>query len=327
MNWNEHFAPGLHDTVNGQRAWLSGHFFYNNDLTSLLLDGLLPWASTLLGKGVAEQFFFIRYAENGPHLRLRLLGVPNRLVSEAVPYLEEKAAAYFVQNPSVSRKDAPPDWQPNDSVVWITYEPEIERYGGPVAIRLAEQHFQASSEAVGGAIAQVAWTYSRSLGVALQLHAAYSRYLLDTAVERADFWNTLAANWSAHMLSAQGRDAPIDQSVVLGLYEKFEQLFTRQKALLEPFFDNLWAMLATQPDFSETWYTAWLAHLRQHRYDLDALAQARQLIVPYPTNSLASDGRQYLLHSYIHMTNNRLGISTYDEGYLGYLMQRLLSGR
>lgn len=330
MNWSEHFASSLRQTPNGPRTWLSGHFFCATDPTPLLLNGLFSWVDTLREQGVIEQFFFIRYFEGGPHLRLRLLGQPDRLVAEAVPFLEKEAAAYFAQRPSERSPTAPPDWFPNDSVVWIAYEPETERYGGPVAIQWAERQFQASSEASRGAIASAEWTYSRSLGVGLQLHTAYSCYLLDTPAERANFWNAVAANWSAYPLltsnSAQGTNR-IDPQALIDLHTKFEQLFLKQKAVLEPFFDDLWAMLITQSDFDEPWYRAWLSGLRQHRLDLDALAQAGQLKVPTQLNPTASVGRQYLLHSYVHMTNNRLGISNYDEGYLGYLMQRLLIGR
>jgi thiopeptide-type bacteriocin biosynthesis protein len=325
MNWTQHFAPGLHETFDGQRAWLSGHFFHADDLTPLLLDGLLPWVHSLREQGVVERFFFIRYFERGSHLRLRLMGQPSRLVTEAVPFLEKNVADYFAHHVSERHPKAPSDWFPNDSLVWLNYEPETERYGGSAAIRWAERHFQASSEATTGAMALATWTYSRSLGVAIQLHAAYSRYLLDTPAERAEFWGTVATSWSAYAPLHQRGEMPAGEQELTRLYEKFEQLFTKQKTLLVPFFDDLWSMLATRPDFDEPWYIAWLDHLQAHRHELDALTQTGRVTVPYQPNQSASDGRQYLLHSYVHMTNNRLGISNFDEGYIGYLMQRLLA--
>lgn len=327
VNWASHFAPTRHQlpTTAQAAAWLSGHFYYAADLNTLLLDGLLPWVSTLQQQGLIDRFFFIRYGEGGPHLRLRLSGPPDRLAAEAAPFLAQQMAAYVAQHPSMRPANTPADWSPNDTVQWIAYEPETDRYGGAIAVRRAEMQFHASSTATGGAIASARWTYSRSLGVAIQLHAAYSLFLLDTPAERTAFWNRLTVGWSAHLLT--GQNVPVDPAALAALYAQFEVLYNRQQATLKPFFDNLWTMLMADDPFAEPWYRGWLTHLRQHRHDLDTLAGAGQLIVPGQANPSASAGRQYLLHSYVHMTNNRLGISNYDEGYLGYLMGQLLAGR
>ena len=329
MNWSDHFALNQHQRSKmGQTyAWLSGHFFYAGDLNLLLHDGLLFWVSMLQQRGVIDRFFFIRYAERGPHLRLRVCGPPSRLITEAVPFLEQQATDFLNRHPSVRPANAPADWLPNDTVQWIAYEPEIQRYGGPTAIQWAELEFQASSEAVAGAIASAHWTYHRSLGVAIQLQAAYSFYLLDTPAERAEFWAMFSAGWSAHLLTTPGSSSLVDGASMVNLFNQFGVLFNRQKTILGPYFDDLWAMLITGNEFDERWYMGWLDHLRQHRYALDTLAGAGQIIVPGQFKPSASTSRQYLLHSYVHMTNNRLGISNYDEGYLGYLMQQLLAGR
>ncbi|ADB40215.1 thiopeptide-type bacteriocin biosynthesis protein [Spirosoma linguale] len=325
MNWNEHFAANLHNTTLGPRTWLSGHIFYTDDLTHLIIDSLFCWAETLRKQEIIEGFFFIRYAENGPHLRLRLLGQPDKLLAEAVPFLEEKTKIYFIQRPSKKVITRLSEWYPNDSLVWIAYEPEIDRYGGPIAIRLAEKHFQASSETIGRGIASAELTYSHSVGLAIQLHAVYSFFMLDTIAERIDFWNTFTANWSMYMLKTQNLKNTSNYNMLLDTYNKYEAIFDKQKLALTPFFSNLWIMLNTQSDFQESWYMDWIEHMRQHRRDIDVLVQSGQMKTPYTTNPLSIAGRQYLLHSYIHMSNNRLGISNYDEGYIGYIMQKLLS--
>jgi thiopeptide-type bacteriocin biosynthesis protein len=83
---------------------------------------------------VVDGWFFIRYGDPDWHLRLRLHGAPNRL--------KELAG----ELPSVL---APLH---REQLLWKvqldTYEREVERYGGPEAILLAEQLFQVDSEAV-----------------------------------------------------------------------------------------------------------------------------------------------------------------------------------
>jgi thiopeptide-type bacteriocin biosynthesis protein len=100
----------------------------------LLLDAVAPLVKSTLSSGVADKWFFIRYGDPSWHLRLRFHGAPNRL--------KELAG----ELPSIL---APLH---REQLLWKvqldTYEREVERYGGPEAILLAEQLFQVDSEAV-----------------------------------------------------------------------------------------------------------------------------------------------------------------------------------
>src|SRR5439155_1901434 len=69
------------------------------------------------------------------HLRLRFHGEPRRLHAEVLPALQEAAAGLFDEGQS---------WRFQID----TYEREMERYGGPGGMLLAEQIFHADSEAV-----------------------------------------------------------------------------------------------------------------------------------------------------------------------------------
>ena len=77
-----------------------------------------------------EEWFFLRYADPDPHLRVRWC---DRGAGEVIDDLRSRLA------------DAgEPCWR----VVFDTYEREVERYGGARGIELAEQVFAADSEAV-----------------------------------------------------------------------------------------------------------------------------------------------------------------------------------
>ncbi|WNG26549.1 Lanthionine biosynthesis protein LanB [Cystobacter fuscus] len=100
----------------------------------LLTGPVASLVNTALGSGAADGWFFIRHGDPDWHLRLRFHGSPARMRELAgelsgalAPLLQEQLL-----------------WK----VQLDTYEREVERYGGPEAILLAEQLFQVDSEAV-----------------------------------------------------------------------------------------------------------------------------------------------------------------------------------
>ena len=101
----------------------------------VLSEELAPLASEAVASGAARRWFFIRYAESGWHLRVRFHGDPRMLRERVQPALDDMARRLV---------DAGIVWK----VQLDTYEREVERYGGPEAIELAEEIFHRDSEAV-----------------------------------------------------------------------------------------------------------------------------------------------------------------------------------
>jgi thiopeptide-type bacteriocin biosynthesis protein len=103
-------------------------------LDQVLRDVVGPAVETALRAGAADRWFFIRYGDPEWHLRLRFHGEPARLQAEVLPALQSAAAPLL-----------------EDGRVWRlqldTYEREVERYGGPEGVVLAERLFHADSEA------------------------------------------------------------------------------------------------------------------------------------------------------------------------------------
>jgi thiopeptide-type bacteriocin biosynthesis protein len=101
----------------------------------VLRDVVRPVVERVLPAGAADGWFFVRYGDPDWHLRLRFHGHPARLGGEVLPALQAAAAPLL-----------------HDGRLWRlqldTYEREVERYGGPAGIVLAERLFQADSEAV-----------------------------------------------------------------------------------------------------------------------------------------------------------------------------------
>lgn len=82
-----------------------------------------------------DRWFFIRYNEGGNHLRIRFQGDPGVLTTQLQPKLHARLETLVTEGFA---------WK----VQLDTYEREVERYGGPAGIELAEACFGHDSQAV-----------------------------------------------------------------------------------------------------------------------------------------------------------------------------------
>jgi len=163
--------------------WISLHAFHR-DGTDLLLgtavDGLVRELD-----GRLDRFFFLRYWEGGPHLRLRLLprvpGDATTIEKRATAVLREHLAAHPTTAPwdregyaLLAREFAGREGmdaydkrlRPDDHVEAVAYRPEYATFGGPEAIAAVERHFTDSSR-IALAILRGEHDHRRRLGHAL----------------------------------------------------------------------------------------------------------------------------------------------------------------
>jgi lantibiotic biosynthesis protein len=110
---------------------------YTGTATSdhVLSDSVAPLAQNLLESGAADRWFFIRYTDPDHHLRIRFHGDPQRLQNEVLPAIHAVLHP-LLKNGQIRR------------IQFDTYEREVERYGGPQGIAIAEQIFQIDSDSV-----------------------------------------------------------------------------------------------------------------------------------------------------------------------------------
>jgi thiopeptide-type bacteriocin biosynthesis protein len=101
-----------------------------DDLLSVPIGEMAGWARA---SGTCQRWFFVRYADPQPHIRLRFQGAPATLSGSLFPRL-------LVWAQDLVRTDVCLRFAID------TYEPEIERYGGIEAIDLAEELFALDSE-------------------------------------------------------------------------------------------------------------------------------------------------------------------------------------
>jgi lantibiotic biosynthesis protein len=98
---------------------------------SLLREAIGPVARELIALGATDQWFFMRYSDPRSHLRVRFHGDPGALrepIQELAARALESGVAHDAQ--------------------LGTYRREIERYGGPEGILIAERLFHADSDTV-----------------------------------------------------------------------------------------------------------------------------------------------------------------------------------
>ncbi len=120
----------------------------------------------------AHRWFFIHYADTGPHLRVRLQGEDNDLkplVDEIVAIAGHHGAA---------------------SVVGLVYQRELERYGGAAAITAAERVFHRSARLAHRLLAENHGRRGRLFG--------YGAMLAVAAFETAGFASVTAAQHYAN---------------------------------------------------------------------------------------------------------------------------------
>jgi thiopeptide-type bacteriocin biosynthesis protein len=105
------------------------------DEDELLAGPVREQAEAAVRDGLASGWFFLRYGDPGPQLRLRFRGEPERLTGGLLPRLFEWAGGLVAAGGC-------------DRFAVDTYEREVERYGGPEGMAAAEELFCADSRCV-----------------------------------------------------------------------------------------------------------------------------------------------------------------------------------
>ncbi len=310
--------------------WLSVYLFYNEPWETFLEKAIYPYISTLKQTGIAEQYFFIRYYEKGPHIRLRIKGDPEIIKSMVRPNLEEYFLQYYDSRPSF-RVDPPgTNWNPNNTIVFSKYRPEINRFGGINGMELAEKHFHASSELVLKLIKSFGnqWNYEEALGAAIQIQLIMIAALGFDRANARMFFRAYFQNWSQFFSADEERKSEISDPSV-----SFERAYKIQKSSINPIVQNLWLGLENKSLFDSAILNDWFQFNTELKTQYDKVYKNLEL-KKQPDNTFlwpahfSPNQKNALLwpifSDLLHLTNNRLGVLNQDEGYLGYLLMRAL---
>jgi len=316
--------------------WLAAYIYTAEPWEPLLKDAVEPLVDEIMEKSWAERFFFIRYWEKGPHIRLRFFGDPERLEGSVKPLIDQRINDYLARNPSkrFDQDDPRPELYPNDTVQYIDYEPETERYGGPVGITIGERQFEASSRAVLSAIDEPdAWGYEKGLGIAIQMHFCFAHALEMDLQTLSAFCRHISRGWIRRAYQWTPDMKPEDHEARRAEVQKaFAEMFTKQREVLVPFASLLWRGLEEEALFEAAWLNQWIREMREVGQRLGEAHRAGELALDGNMHAWVAAIEPYtrgqelwgIQESYVHMTNNRLGILNQDEAYLGYLIRETI---
>lgn len=320
--------------------WISAHIFYNGNPLPLLLECVRPLVQELQTTGLIQRYFFIRYWESGTHIRLRLRP-SEESGAEVRALLEDRVRSFLARRPSLFDPPTPfmeplfaelytaeygedqlidkygPDrkipYLPNNSVQYIDYSPEYSRYGGPAGIELAERHFEVSSDMVLDCLESInAHVRTVLLGMSAQLMLLMCFSALDGPEEVREFLSIYINLW-------ERQDALVQKKERAGYEERYRHVKDRLTSRVQDIIAPLQDGVAPRNAFERHW----IAHSKFLRTEIIRLR--RQNLVEFPA-FVENDAKalMYLLSSYIHMTNNRLGVMIRDEVYLSYLLRRAI---
>lgn len=169
-------------------VWLGSHIFYHGDLDDLIGEMVAPLVEELRSERLCDEYFFLRYWDGGPHVRLRVRCAPwNRATVRAL--VGDHARAFFANRPHGPGLD-PANYRasarllaaregtvamfadplPSGTVLRIPYRPEHRRYTPALPMRLVERHFHRSSDIMIDVVRRRPATPARvSLAMALYL--------------------------------------------------------------------------------------------------------------------------------------------------------------
>ncbi len=311
-------------------AWLSHYLFFAGGLYEgagdrVALDVAEPFVRRCMAEGWCDGHFFIRYSDRGYHIRLRLHGRADVLEGTVVPALWEHVRSLW---PAVREgyPDPPEEGKPYVAegehgevthLARVEYEPETERYGGPDGVVLAEEFFQASSDAAYALLAKTHPTERSSrLGKGLLSMVVLVHVFREDREAAAQLANSYGINYLRSLVPDQER-----QSAFLGA---FGTGYEAQAGTLTTYVDEVWSRLDEGEELSET-LDRYHADLRRVRERFRALLDERRLLLRNETPIESWDVAVLaIVPSYIHMMNNRLGVSIHEEAYLAYLIHRAL---
>jgi thiopeptide-type bacteriocin biosynthesis protein len=299
--------------------WFALHVFLSDAALAdrFLLDWAGPTVKALLGAGSAQSWFFLRYWESGPHLRVRVRGLsePMRqvLLERARAVVPSLVSADPPQRDSYYRHhffDGQPldpatlSWFEEGSVVVHPYEPEWRRYGGLHAMQVNEQLFDLSSTLALSVIRASERDLPRRFALAASLMPLFALAWAPGTENLLRFFEDYVAYWSASSTQVKAMDWPVTTPPSAGQCEQLAHQIRSARAQRPPATRTPAALL--------------MAGLDAAVLQWDELREQGRLVsvitgVPVHGEDDCQRTFQAMLASQLHMLNNRLGLAPLQE--------------
>lgn len=287
--------------------WVGIHIHFSGSLYGSAGDRAITGiARPLAEKGAAHLgtsgFFFVRYANNGSHIRLRLRAPADNQTdcADLVSFLTAQPEYWAFVSCSEGRRSIvtrSPRHRTRYSIEEVPYYAELNRYGGEYGIQVAERHFESSSAMVLAALPVATCGRSHRLGLATAMFALQLGVLVPEQRKAAAFAAALQRSISAH-------------------HPKVHSELVTEWRNAAPMVMDMYRAGVTDATSLPTELGAYVDNVRDTR---DALVELhRRALLRFRLKRPGSwdEVLWYLLPSYIHMTNNRLGLTALEEAYV-----------
>jgi thiopeptide-type bacteriocin biosynthesis protein len=281
-----------------KRAWHSLHLFVaaERDLDAVALE-VGSWMANQKVEG-SWPWFFIRYTEGGPHLRVRaaagdhdawsslkrhMTDVCTKLALGREPDQWARAMTFPTRRGDV--------YAPGQAID-VAYQPEIIRYGGDEALTVHENLFSMSSSIALEVVRRTEHNSGERIGAAMRLTLDTLAGLLGLDVDPRQFMSEYAESWR------ETWPDNIETPTTVGFDLEASYLKRASRA---------------DRELPKTLSGKWIAALREARSSLDDLAHRGAMISPMSGeraegNYAVRAAIASMTHSQIHMLNNRLGL-------------------
>lgn len=300
--------------------WLSVHVFLADPVQSerYLRERLEPVVARWRAAGVLDRWFFIRYWEGGPHLRIRLCGSIATDQAQAIAVLGEGIASFcsvdrptreaFYAAHSFDGRPVDVDslpWFAEGTVARIDYVPEIGRYGGMDGIEANEALFDLSSRIALNVCQVTEGNRTGRLSTAFSLMASALLACGEDLAGVGRYFQRYGTLWAAR---GAGLPTPAPSAEQLTMLRRLE-------------------VQAAEGWPGRSVHAAWAAGVRELATHLRQLHADGRLVAPTTGEAGADDeaGERAVLDivgSQIHMLNNRLGVPPAGEFFLAGAVAR-----
>ncbi|MFF4319285.1 thiopeptide-type bacteriocin biosynthesis protein [Streptomyces sp. NPDC001568] len=284
-------------TTNG--TWHSHHLFLHcgaEETDAFLLRTAAPLLDGLVESGHADRWFFIRYGQDGPHVRIRVRG-PH---SAALGQLPGELALAAKEVPSV-----PGPWPSRHGEVrTVPYVPETGRYGGPRALPVAEEVFTDSTRAALDALRGLRGAADRLTRAADLAHATAYGLGMDP-LTAARWLRRHAAGWR------WVEEVPLLPGAAV--HSRVNSVYAAQREGLVRRAQDLRERLAAGT--AQPWPARWADRVRE----ADALVRGGE-----GPEGLSREAAHRVWASQLHMLFNRLGVTPDEERAVCRLAARTL---
>ncbi len=295
-------------------AWQSVHIVYYDSQDRLLVRIVGPVCAELARRGDIRQFFFIRYLDGGPHVRLRVMPAADRGGAPVLKALAELLRLEVRREPSLATDAELLDrhggevrassrfgpLRPNNTVHCERYMPELDRYGGEAGLAIVEPLFCESSRIALHLLEDGEMSDAERLNSGLRLLVeGASTFIEDLSMARRFF-----GSYAASALGSIGLTMADQQRLQATFLQRCASSLPRMADVLQRAF----SLAMTRRAASD-----WARPMQKAVTDLHAAGVGDS--VGQPKVSMVAS-------SCMHMMSNRMGLTPLQEAYLATALAR-----